>query len=461
MARICASTSTPPAREDRAVLSEATAPPGLDATHDPALRCWVAGADGHSDFPIQNLPFGIVTPPGEDAARGAVAIGDHALDLVAALRAGLFERLARQAAEAASGSSLNPFLALGAGPRQALRVRLSQILAAGSAEQARAAPCLHPVAACRLHLPARIGDYTDFYVGIHHATNVGRLFRPDNPLLPNYKYVPIGYHGRASSVRVSGTGLRRPRGQLKAADAPAPRFAPCERLDYELEIGIWIGPGNALGEPVPVGEAASHVAGYCLLNDWSARDIQAWEYQPLGPFLAKNFGSTVSAWVVSPEALAPFRMPQPARPEGDPAPLPHLWDQTDQRQGALDLALEVLILTEAMRGGGLPPHRLALSHARHMYWTVGQMLAHHTSGGCDLNPGDLLGSGTISAPDAGGFGSLLEATRGGQEPVLLPSGESRRFVEDGDEIILRARATRDGAAPIGFGECRARILPAT
>jgi fumarylacetoacetase len=442
-------------------LSEATpsAAQGLDGTHDPALRCWVPGADGHADFPIQNLPFGVFTPPGQEAPRGGVAIGNSILDLGAARRAGLFAGLAEQAAAAAAGQTLNAFLELGAAPRRALRTRLSAMLAVGSAERQHAEACLHPAADCAVHLPTRIGDYTDFYVGIHHATNVGRVFRPDNPLLPNYKYVPIGYHGRASSVRVSGTDIRRPRGQIKAPDAGAPRFAPCERLDYELELGIWIGPGNPLGEPVPVAQAGAHVAGFCLLNDWSARDIQAWEYQPLGPFLAKSFGSTISAWIVTPEALAPFRIPQPARPEGDPAPLPYLLDAADQRQGAFDLQLEVLVSTPAMREQGMAPHRVCLSGTRHMYWTVAQMVAHHTSGGCDLNPGDLLGSGTLSAPEAGGFGSLLETTRAGKEPVALPSGEVRRFLEDGDEVILRARAARPGAASIGFGECRARILP--
>ncbi|MFC3127148.1 fumarylacetoacetase [Pseudoroseomonas globiformis] len=443
-------------------MSEATphTSPALDHTHDPALRSWVPGADGHAEFPIQNLPFGVFTPPGEAVPRGGVAIGDSILDLAAASLAGLFTGEAEQAASAASGTALNAFLALGAPPRRALRARLSAILAADSPDREQAAHCLHKAVDCALHLPTRIGDYTDFYVGIHHATNVGKVFRPENPLLPNYKYVPNGYHGRASSVRTSGTDVRRPRGQLKAPDAEAPRYAPCERLDYELELGIWIGPGNALGEPVPVAGAADHVAGFCLLNDWSARDIQAWEYQPLGPFLAKSFGSTISAWIVTPEALAPFRIPQPARPQGDPAPLPHLLDQADQGQGALDLELQVLISTSAMREQGLPPHRLALSNTRHMYWTVAQMVAHHTSGGCDLNPGDLLGSGTLSAPDPGGFGSLLESTGGGGQAIPLPSGETRRFLEDGDEIILRARAARDGAVSIGFGECRARILPA-
>ncbi|MBR0642761.1 fumarylacetoacetase [Plastoroseomonas hellenica] len=431
----------------------------IDATHDPALRSWVPGADLHPDFPIQNLPFGIVSPPGGDR-RGGVAIGDRILDLRAALAAGLFAGEAAKAAEAAASDTLNGFFALGAGPRRAVRTRLSALLAEGSAERDAAAACLHAAAGCTLHLPARIGDYTDFYVGIHHATNVGRVFRPDNPLLPNYKHVPIGYHGRASSVRVSGTDLRRPKGQLKPPDAAAPRFGPCEKLDYELELGIWIGPGNALGEPVPVGAAETHVAGFCLLNDWSARDIQAWEYQPLGPFLSKSFGSTISPWVITPEALAPFRIAQPPRPEGDPTPLPYLLDDADQRGGGFDIALEVLIETAAMRAAGLPPHRLSLSGTRHMYWTVAQMVAHHTSGGCDLNPGDLFGSGTLSAPDPAGLGSLLETTRGGQAPVALPGGETRRFLEDGDAIILRARAARPGAVSIGFGECRARILPA-
>lgn len=424
-----------------------------DATHDPALRSWVESANGHPEFPIQNLPLGIFTPPGGGPARAGVAIGDFVLDISAA-------PVDEDMREAAAGGSLNAIFALGAEPRKALRARLSLLLTAGSPQRAELEPHLQAMADCALHLPARIGDYTDFYVGIHHATNIGKVFRPDNPLLPNYKHVPIGYHGRASSVRVSGTPVRRPKGQLKAPDADAPRFAPCERLDYELEMGVWIGPGTVLGDTVPVGEAEAHVAGYGLLNDWSARDIQAWEYQPLGPFLAKNFGSTVSPWVVTPEALEPFRIPQPPRPPGDPAPLPYLLDPQDQARGAFDVGLEVLILTAAMREKGMAPHRIALSNTRHMYWTVAQMVAHHASNGCDLNPGDLLGSGTISAPDPGGFGSLLESSRGGKEPVSLPSGESRRFLEDGDEIILRAHASRAGFASIGFGDCRAAVLPA-
>jgi len=434
--------------------------PQLDSTHDPKRKSWVASANGHSDFPIQNLPLGVFTPPGGGSPRAGVAIGDMILDLVAVQEAGLFSGEAARAAGAAADGALNALFALGAGPRRALRTRLSELLAEGSAEQDRLGGMLHPAADCTLHLPARIGDYTDFYVGIHHATNVGKVFRPDNPLLPNYKYVPIGYHGRASSVVTSGTPVHRPKGQRKRPEEEAPSYGPCRNLDFELELGIWIGPGNALGQPIPVGEAQEHVAGYCLLNDWSARDLQAWEYQPLGPFLAKNFASTISPWVITPEALAPFRIAQPPRPEGDPAPLPYLLDEADQREGAFDLELQVLLLTPGLREKGLPPHRLSVSNARHMYWTVAQMVAHHSSNGCNLQPGDLFGSGTISAPDAEGLGSLLEATQGGRQPVRLESGEERRFLEDGDEVILRARARREGFVPIGFGDCTGTVLPA-
>lgn len=431
----------------------------IDHTHDPRLRSWVESANGHPDFPVQNLPLGVFSPAG-GAPRGGVAIGDAILDLGALAATDLLEGEAREAAEAASGERLNAFLALGAGPRRSLRLRLSALLTGGRAEAEAVSPCLHPAADCSLHLPARIGDYTDFYVGIHHATNVGKLFRPDNPLLPNYKYVPIGYHGRASSIGLSGGAIRRPNGQARLPGAAEPGFGPSRRLDYELELGLWVGPGNAQGEPIPIADAASHIAGYCLLNDWSARDIQAWEYQPLGPFLAKNFASTISAWIVTPEALAPFRTGQPQRPAGDPAPLPYLLDAEDQRAGALNVEIEVLLLTDGLRAQGLPPHRLGLSNALNMYWTAAQMVAHHTSNGCNLQPGDLLGTGTISGPDAASCGSILEATLGGAEPVALASGEQRRFLEDGDEVIMRARARREAYAPIGFGECRARILPA-
>ncbi len=367
---------------------------------------------------------------------------------------------AARALAAATSNTLNGFLSLGAAPRSALRTQLSELLVEGSPARAKLEGMLHAAADCTMLLPAEIGDYTDFYVGIHHATNVGRLFRPDNPLLPNYKYVPIGYHGRASSIRVSGTPFRRPNGQRKPAAETVPSFGPCRNLDYEMELGVWVGPGNELGQPIPIDKAREHIAGFCLLNDWSARDIQAWEYQPLGPFLAKNFATTISPWIVTPEALAPYRIAQPARPEGDPQPLAYLLDATDQREGALDVELEVLLSTEGLRNQGLPPHRLSLGHARNMYWTVAQMIAHHSCNGCNLRPGDLLGTGTLSSPTEDGFGSLLEITQGGRKPIELASGETRRFLENGDEVILRARARRDGVAPIGFGECRATVLPA-
>jgi fumarylacetoacetase len=431
----------------------------LDETHDSGRRSWVASANGHPDFPIQNLPLGVFTPPGGGERRGGVAVGDAILDLSAPYLRASFSGEAAVAAEKASGRTLNSLFALGSGPRRALRRQLSLLLAEEGGNRALES-ALYPAAKCTLHLAADVGDYTDFYVGIHHATNVGKLFRPDNPLLPNYKWVPIGYHGRASSLRPSGVPVRRPKGQRKRPDQAEPDFGPSERLDYELELGVWIGGGSDLGDPIPIAEAASHIAGFCLLNDWSARDMQAWEYQPLGPFLSKNFGSTISPWVVTPEALAPFRIAQPARPAGDPAPLPYLWDDGDQQSGAFDLALDVMLLTPGLRERGLEPHRLSASNARHMYWTAAQMVAHHTCNGCDLRSGDLLGSGTISAPDPAGFGSLLETTEGGKNPVVLASGEQRRFLEDGDEVILRARAAREGFVTIGFGECRASILPA-
>ena len=309
-------------------------------------------------------------------------------------------------------------------------------------------------------LPAAIGDYTDFFAGIHHATNAGKLFRPDNPLLPNYKYVPIGYHGRASSIAVSGGKVRRPDGQRKPASEQSPSFGPSRNLDYELELGVWIGPGNALGSPIPIAEAADHIAGFCLLNDWSARDIQAWEYQPLGPFLGKSFHTSVSAWVVTPEALAPFRMAQASRPAGDPAPLPYLSDASDLATGALDIDLEVFLLTEGLASNGLAPHRLSAGNSRHLYWTVAQLVTHHSCGGCNLRPGDLFGTGTISGPGDGELGSLLEISAGGRQPVTLASGETRRFLENGDTVIMHARCRRDGFAGIGFGECRATVVAA-
>ncbi|GAB6387860.1 fumarylacetoacetase [Stutzerimonas marianensis] len=428
-----------------------------------ATRSWVESANDHPDFSLANLPLGVFSRDG-DEPRGGVAIGDRILDLRAACEAGLFQGQALDVALAASGDSLNAFFALGAPARKALRDALQALLGEGSTQreqlQRMGESLLQPMERCRLHVPARVGDYTDFYVGIHHANNVGKLFRPDNPLLPNYKYVPIGYHGRASTIDVSGATVKRPNGQTLPPGASEPTFGPSKRLDYELELGIWIGPGNSRGEPIPIGSAADHVAGFCLLNDWSARDLQAWEYQPLGPFLSKSFATSVSPWVVTPEALEPFRCAQPDRPEGDPQPLPYLYDQGDQQQGALDIELEVLLLTDAMRSKGLAAQRIALSNTRAMYWTVAQMVTHHSVNGCSLQPGDLFGSGTLSGSSPDSLGSLLEITQGGKQPLELANGEKRTFLEDGDEIILKARCRRDGYASIGFGECRGRVTAA-
>lgn len=428
------------------------------------LRSWVESANGHSDFPLANLPLGVFSRDGGEP-RGGVAIGDFILDLGAACDAGLFDGQALDVAKAASGGSLNAFFALGTSARKVLRGALQDLLSEGSAQRERlqnmGESLLQPMTRCQLHVPAKVGDYTDFYVGIHHANNVGKLFRPDNPLLPNYKYVPIGYHGRASTIDVSGATVKRPNGQTLPPGASEPSFGPSKRLDYELELGIWIGEGNARGEAIAIGEAGSHVAGFCLLNDWSARDLQAWEYQPLGPFLSKSFATSVSPWVVTPEALEPFRCAQPARPEGDPQPLPYLYDEQDQQQGALDIELEVLLLTEAMREQGLPAQRIALSSTTNMYWTVAQMVAHHSVNGCSLQPGDLFGSGTLSGASADSLGSLLEITQGGKQALELPGGETRTFLEDGDEIILKARCRREGYPSIGFGECRGRVMPAS
>ncbi|MBP2161549.1 MULTISPECIES: fumarylacetoacetase [Asticcacaulis] len=420
----------------------------IDATHDIALESWVHSANGHHDFPIQNLPFGLFSPAGE-APRPGVAIGDHILELQALVAAGML----RDVPDDLETILATPPL------RKSLRHQLSRLLS-DATHSAAAEPYLHTARDCVVHLPVRVGDYTDFYVGIHHATKVGALFRPDNPLLPNYKHVPIGYHGRASSVRVSGEPVVRPRGQTKAQDAETPGFGPSRRLDFELELGVWVGPGNALGDPIAIADAPQHIGGFCLLNDWSARDFQAWEYQPLGPFLAKNFHTTVSAWIVTPEALAPFRMAPTPRPMGDPRPLPYLWAEDDQAYGGLSINLEVSLRTAKMRAQNLAPVVISRSHTRHMYWTVAQILTHHASNGCNLQPGDLLGTGTLSGPDSASSGSLLELSDGGKSPIILPGNETRTFLEDGDEIILSARAAADGFAPIGFGDCRATILAA-
>jgi fumarylacetoacetase len=426
-----------------------------DRTHDPDASSWVEGADAHGDFPVQNLPLGVFSR-GDGECRIGSAIGDCIVDL-GALADGIgFPRLA----EALRADTLNALFALPGEARLALRHFLFDTLT-DEACRAASEEWLHRADECELHLPFRIGDYTDFYVGIHHATNVGKLFRPDSPLLPNYKYVPIGYHGRASSVRVSGTPVVRPIGQVKAPDDAEPKFVPSAKLDYELELGAWIAGDSRLGEAVPLAQAWDRIGGLCLLNDWSARDIQAWEYQPLGPFLAKNFLSTVSPWVVTAEALAPFRVSQAARPAGDPEPLPYLDDAADRGSGALSIRLEALIRSRRMRDEGVAPHRLSSSgSASGMYWTFAQMVAHHTSNGCDLHAGDLLGSGTISGPERDSFGSLMELSEGGKRPIALPTGEQRRFLEDGDDLILSAFAEREGFRTIGFGSCVGVIEPA-
>jgi len=433
----------------------------IDETHDPRRESWVASARGHTEFPIQNLPFGVFSPSG-GAPLGGVAIGDMIFELKAGLEARLFSGEAARAAEAAAGATLNPLMALGPAPRLALRKRLSALLSADDPDRARiealSARLLHKAADCTMHLPAAIGSYTDFFAGIHHARNGGMRRDPNNPLSPNYKYVPVAYHSRATSVRPSGVPIRRPNGQRKLPNEEAPSYGSCRKLDYELELAIWIGPGNALGEPIPIARAGDHLFGLGLFNDWSARDIQQWESQPLGPFLGKSFGSTISPWIVTPEALAPFRVAQPVRPAGDPPPLPHLWDEADQREGAFDIALEAWLMTEGLRAKGMPPHRMSASNTTDLYWTVAQMIAHHASNGCNLAAGDLFGSGTISGPTTEGYGSMMELSNDGTRTITLASGETRTFVENGDEVIFRAHCQKSSCATIGFGECRARIV---
>jgi fumarylacetoacetase len=392
-----------------------------------------------------------------------VAIGDRILDLNGMQREGLLaEESLRVAANACASDSLNSLMAVGAGSRRALRRHLHSVLREEAPPSERDAVARHLAAQSdvQMLLPAHIGDYTDFYASIFHATNVGKLFRPDNPLLPNYKYIPIGYHGRASSLVSTETPIRRPNGQTRDGDA-APKFGPTKALDYELEVGFFVSTGNSLGETIPISPAEEHLFGICLVNDWSARDLQAWEYQPLGPFLAKSFATSLSPWVVTMEALAPFRAPAFARPEGDPAPLPYLFDSTDQEHGGLDITLEVSLLSAQMRDAGIAPEVLGRSNFRDMYWTMAQMLTHHGSNGCNLRPGDLLASGTVSGADKTARGCLLELTTRGKDPVTLPTGEQRKFLEDGDEVILRGFCEQDGFRRIGLGACRGVILPAT
>ncbi len=438
----------------------------IDPTNDPALRSWVQTANLRgADFPIQNLPFGIFRRLGtREAPRVGVAIGASILDVPACLAAGLFDdnSEARYAATACAMPTLNELMARGASGRRALRNEISALLAESVAVHRRqiAEHALVLQQDAELFLPAQIGDYTDFYASVHHATNVGSMFRPDNPLLPNYKWVPIGYHGRASSIVVSGTPVRRPNGQRKGPNDEVPSVGPSRLLDYELELAAFVGPGNALGESIPMAQADDHLFGLCLLNDWSARDIQAWEYQPLGPFLAKNFASTISPWVVTLEALEPFRRPLAARAEGDPAPLPYLTSDDDRARGGFGITVETWLRTTRMRDAGEPAVRLTQGQATDLYWSMAQLLVHHASSGCNLRPGDLLGSGTISGPAKDSRGCLLELTWRGAEPFLLPNGETRSFLEDGDELELTAFAEREGAVRIGFGRCVGTILPA-
>lgn len=428
----------------------------IDGTHDPNRRSWVEAANHGSDFPIQNLPLGVFDP-GDGSRRPGVAIGDRILDLTALADRGLLGQDAL--AGAAEDGVVNKLLAASAA-RRALRGRLSELLERGSAERSRVEGALHSMSDAALQLPARIGGYTDFYAGIVHARRAGALMRPDNPLMPNYRHMPIGYHGRASSVHVSGAEVRRPLGQLNPEDAPAPRFGPSGRLDYELELAVWIGRGNRLGAPIPLAEADEHIAGLSILNDWSARDIQTWEYRPLGPFLAKNFATTVSPWIVTAEALAPFRTAPRPREADAPALLPYLLDPADQSRGAYRIALQVELRSARMRAAGAEFLAVGRCDAQALYWTPAQLVAHHTCGGCNLEPGDVVGTGTIADETDEGYGSLLERTRGGSASFELPTGEVRTYLEDGDEVRMTARASAPGRVSIGFGECRSVVLPA-
>lgn len=433
----------------------------VNETHAPGLTSWVPSANAAGgDFPIQNLPFGVFRRAGSaEPFRGGVAIGDQIVDLAAAHDAGVFTGEAGEGVAACTGPTLNPFMAQGPAAWSALRLALSGALREGAADENKLRNCLVPQAAAEYAVPASIGDYTDFYTSIHHAIRVGRLFRPDDPLLPNYKWVPIGYHGRSSSIGVSGQCFPRPIGQTRPPGEEIPRLGASKRLDYELELGVFIGTGNERGSRIGLDEADVHIFGLCLLNDWSARDLQAWEYQPLGPFLAKNFATTISPWIVTLEALSPYRVAW-LRPEDDPQPLPYLDSAANRAEGAFDIRLQVLIETGTMRAAGRAPTVLSQTSSKHSYWTVAQMVAHHTVNGCNLQPGDLLGTGTESGPTPEEAGSLLELTVGGKQPLALPNGEVRTFLEDGDTVLMRGWCEKPGAARIGFGECAGTVLPA-
>ncbi len=434
----------------------------LNETHDPKLKSWISSAnDGKTDFPIQNLPFGCFRVKGSNSDfQIGVAIGEQILNLKQAILSNVLDFSDPKINAALTAEKLNGFMALGQQVWSSVRKSLSQALSENSGLADDLKDCLVAQSDAEFATPCVIPDYTDFYASVHHATNIGALFRPDNPLLPNYKWIPIGYHGRSSSIGVSGQTFPRPKGQTKAPDAIEPSFGPCKRLDFELEMGIIVGSGTELGSSLKLDEAESHVFGMCLFNDWSARDIQAWEYQPLGPFLAKNFASTMSPWIVTMEALAPFRTSF-SHPSDDPQPLPYLSSDTNSQMGGLDINLDVLIQTEKMKSSNLPAQSLATSNMKYSYWTVAQMVTHHTVGGCNLQSGDLMASGTMSGPDAHQACAMIELTKGGKEPIKLQSGEERTFLEDGDTIIITGQCNRDGAVGIGFGSSLGTILPAT
>ena len=436
----------------------------LDETHDPALRSWVSSAqDAGTDFPIQNLPFGRFRLRTESADAGAyrlgLAIGNQVLDLRRAVEHLKGAKLLNPAWELLAKGDLNGFMALAPAIRRAVRVALSRALRDGSALQDQLASALVTASDVQMALPCHIQDYTDFYTGIHHATTVGKLFRPDNPLLPNYKWVPIGYHGRSSSIVVSDTPVVRPLGQLAGTDG-VPRLAPCQRLDFELELAAFVAAGNPMGQPIGIEEAENHLFGVCLLNDWSARDIQTWEYQPLGPFLAKNFASSISPWVVTMEALAPYRQAF-SHPEGDPQPLPYLDSERNRQTGAFNIQMEVLLQTAQMRQQSQAAVKISQSNfAQSAYWTLAQLVTHHTVSGCNLQSGDLLGTGTLSGPTPEQAGSLLELSKGGKQAHTLPNGEQRSFLQDGDTLVLRAYCEQQGCARIGFGEVSGTVMSA-
>ncbi|MDP9200789.1 MAG: fumarylacetoacetase [Gemmatimonadota bacterium] len=435
----------------------------MNETHDPSLTSWIESANTpDTDFPIQNLPFGVFSRRGESERRVGVAIGDKIVDIGESLSANLWTGEARDVARWCDRPTLNELMEAPKNSLSRFRARVSELLAGTPGDEGAINPLppgvLVQMSDARMHPPAEIGDYTDFYSSIYHATNVGKLFRPDNPLLPNYKYVPIGYHGRASSIVLSGSDVIRPNGQALPPGSAAPTFAPSQMLDYEAEVGFFVGKGNELGNPIDIEDAEEHLFGVCLVNDWSARDIQSWEYQPLGPFLSKNFATSISPWVVTWEALEPYRVPAFFRSPGDPAPLPYLSSEKDRNEGGIDLVIEVYIRSMMMREGHMRPSRLSAASLADIYWTAAQMLTHHASNGCNLRPGDLFASGTVSGPERESQGCMLELTRRGAEPIVLPTGEERKFLHDGDEIIMRGHLQREGAARIGLGQCSGLIV---